>query len=83
MRSHFPLQDIGRNKKNGFGVTDTHDDVESERIIFFDLVPLWIWIFSVQFNDDITGMDILCNLGFDAFVGCDHDLGGSVEFKEL
>lgn len=69
----------------GFGVKgfDTHDDVESERIIFFDLVPLWIWIFSVQFNDDITGMDILCDLGFDAFVGCDHHLGGSVEFEKL
>ena len=26
---------------------DTYDDVKSKGIIFFDLVPLWIWIFSV------------------------------------
>jgi hypothetical protein len=62
---------------------ETYDDIETKWKVLFDLFPLLIWVLSVQLNHDITGTDLLCDLGFDAFVSSDDDFCGPVDPEEL
>jgi hypothetical protein len=52
------------------GMGQAYHDIESIRIVLFDLFPLLIWVISIQFNDDIACADLLRNFGLDTLVGC-------------
>ena len=59
------------------------DNVESIRVVSFELLPLRLGILAVEFNILVTGLELFGNLGLNALVGRNDDPGGTIKLQEL